>query len=44
MSTHTVGSAAAAGAELIVAGSAVIRASSYADAIAHLEQLARNAA
>lgn len=44
MSTHTVGPAAAAGAELIVAGSAVIRSSSYADAIAHLEQLARNAA
>jgi len=43
ISTHTVGPAAAAGAELI-AGSAVIRASSYAEAIAHLEQLARNAA
>jgi pentose-5-phosphate-3-epimerase len=35
---------AAAGAELIVAGSAVIRSQNYAHAISELEQLARNAA
>jgi pentose-5-phosphate-3-epimerase len=35
---------AAAGAELIVAGSAVIRSRDYAHAIAELEALARNAA
>lgn len=44
ISTETVGPVAAAGAELIVAGSAVIRAHDYARAIAELEQLARGAA
>ena len=44
ISTDTVGSVAAAGAELIVAGSAVIRAQNYAHAITELEQLARHAA
>jgi ribulose-phosphate 3-epimerase len=43
ISTETVGPAAAAGAELIVAGSAVIRSDDYARAIARLEQLARDA-
>jgi ribulose-phosphate 3-epimerase len=40
----TIGPAAAAGAELIVAGSAVIRADDYARAIAELQSLARAAA
>lgn len=44
ISTETVGTVAAAGAELIVAGSAVIRAPDYAHAIAELEHLARSAA
>ncbi len=44
ISTDTVGPVAAAGAELIVAGSAVIRSLDYAQAIAQLEQLARGAA
>jgi ribulose-phosphate 3-epimerase len=44
IATDTVGAVAAAGAELIVAGSAVIRADDYAHAISELEQLARNAA
>ncbi|MEI8227761.1 MAG: ribulose-phosphate 3-epimerase [Planctomycetota bacterium] len=44
ISTETIGPVAAAGAELIVAGSAVIRSQNYAHAISELEQLARNAA
>jgi len=44
ISTETVGPVAAAGAELIVAGSAVIRAQNYGHAITELEQLAREAA
>lgn len=44
IATDTVGAVAAAGAELIVAGSAVIRSRDYAGAIAELETLARNAA
>jgi ribulose-phosphate 3-epimerase len=44
MSTETVAPAAVAGAELIVAGSAVIRSSDYGRAIAELESLARAAA
>jgi len=44
ISTETIGPVAAAGAELIVAGSAVIRSPDYAKAIAQLEQLARGAA
>jgi len=44
ISTDTVGAVAAAGAELIVAGSAVIRATNYAHAITELEQLAQQAA
>jgi len=44
ISTETVGPVAAAGAELIVAGSAVIRATDYARAINELETLARTAA
>ncbi|MFM9024992.1 MAG: ribulose-phosphate 3-epimerase [Planctomycetaceae bacterium] len=44
ISTDTVGPVAAAGAELIVAGSAVIRSRDYAQAIAELESLARSAA
>lgn len=43
ISTETIGPAAAAGAELIVAGSSVIRSSDYARAIAELETLAREA-
>jgi ribulose-phosphate 3-epimerase len=43
ISTETIGPVAAAGAELIVAGSAVIRSPDYAQAIAQLEQLARGA-
>jgi len=43
ISTETVGPVAAAGAELIVAGSAVIRSRDYARAIAELEHLARSA-
>jgi ribulose-phosphate 3-epimerase len=44
ISTETIGPVAAAGAELIVAGSAVIRSRDYAQAIAELEHLARSAA
>ncbi len=44
IAADTVGSVAAAGAELIVAGSAVIRSQDYARAIAELEAVARNAA
>jgi ribulose-phosphate 3-epimerase len=44
VSTATVGPVAAAGAELIVAGSAVIRSPDYGRAIAELEGLARQAA
>jgi ribulose-phosphate 3-epimerase len=43
ISTETIAAAAAAGAELIVAGSAVIRSSDYARAISELEALARGA-
>jgi ribulose-phosphate 3-epimerase len=43
ISTVTIGPAAAAGAELIVAGSAVIRSADYARAISELETLAREA-
>jgi len=43
ISTATIGPAAAAGAELIVAGSAVIRSPDYAHAILELESLARSA-
>jgi ribulose-phosphate 3-epimerase len=44
ISTETIGPVAAAGAELIVAGSAVIRSRDYAHAITELETLARAAA
>lgn len=44
ISVDTVGAAAAAGAELIVAGSAVIRSHDYSRAIAELEEIARGAA
>jgi len=44
IATDTIGPAAAAGAELIVAGSAVIRSDDYARAIAELQSLARAAA
>ena len=44
ISTETIGPVAAAGGELIVAGSAVIRAQNYAHAIHELEQIAREAA
>jgi ribulose-phosphate 3-epimerase len=44
ISTATIAAAAAAGAELIVAGSAVIRSTDYARAITELETLAREAA
>ena len=44
ITTDTIGPVAAAGAELIVAGSAVMRASDYGRAIADLEALARAAA
>jgi ribulose-phosphate 3-epimerase len=44
VSLETVGPVAAAGAELIVAGSAVIRSPDYSRAIAELEGLARQAA
>jgi ribulose-phosphate 3-epimerase len=40
----TIGAAAQAGAELIVAGSAVIRSGNYAAAIGELQQVARQAA
>ena len=43
ISTETIAGVAAAGAELIVAGSAVIRSPDYARAIADLEALARAA-
>jgi ribulose-phosphate 3-epimerase len=43
ISTKTIGSAASAGARLIVAGSAVIRSPDYAHAITELEALARAA-
>ncbi len=44
ISTETIGLVAAAGAELIVAGSAVIRSTDYGRALAELETLARAAA
>ena len=44
ISIDTVGAVAGAGAELIVAGSAVIRSSDYGRAISELESLARSAA
>lgn len=44
MSTETIGPAAAAGAELIVAGSAIVRSPDYARSIAELEAIARGAA
>jgi len=44
ISSDTIGPVAAAGAELIVAGSAVMRTSDYGRAIADLESLARRAA
>ena len=44
ISIDTIAPVAAAGAELIVAGSAVIRASDYGRALFELESLARNAA
>lgn len=44
VATDTIGPVAAAGAELIVAGSAVMRAPDYGRAIADLEALARAAA
>jgi len=44
IAVDTIGPVAAAGAELIVAGSAVIRSRDYGHAIAELESLARNAA
>ena len=44
ISTETIGPVAAAGAELIVAGSAVIRSPDYARAITELESIARAAA
>lgn len=44
ISTQTIGPVAAAGAELIVAGSAVIRSADYARAITELESIARAAA
>jgi ribulose-phosphate 3-epimerase len=43
ISTETIGPVAAAGAEMIVAGSAVIRSRNYAHAITELEHLARSA-
>lgn len=43
ISTETIAAAAAAGAELIVAGSAVIRSADYSQAISELESLARGA-
>lgn len=43
ISTDTIAAAASAGAELIVAGSAVIRSPDYARAISDLESLARGA-
>lgn len=43
ISVETIGPVAAAGAELIVAGSAVIRSNDYASAIAQLEHIARSA-
>jgi ribulose-phosphate 3-epimerase len=44
ISTETIGPVATAGAELIVAGSAVIRTADYGRAIAELETIARTAA
>lgn len=44
ISIDTIGPVAAAGAELIVAGSAVIRSADYGRAISELESLARSAA
>jgi ribulose-phosphate 3-epimerase len=44
ISTNTVGPAADAGAELIVAGSAVLRSDDYARSIHELERIAREAA
>lgn len=43
MSTETIGPAAAAGAELIVAGSAIMRSADYGRALTELEALARRA-
>ena len=43
ISTETVGLVAAAGADFIVAGTAVIRSGNYAHALANLEQIARDA-
>ena len=42
ISTETIGPVAAAGAELIVAGSAVVRSGDYARSIAELEAIARS--
>jgi ribulose-phosphate 3-epimerase len=44
IAADTIGAVAAAGAELIVAGSSIIRAHDYARAIAELETIARHAA
>ena len=44
IAADTVGAVAEAGAELIVAGSSIIRSRDYARAIAELEAIARNAA
>jgi ribulose-phosphate 3-epimerase len=44
VSLSTIGPAAAAGAEMIVAGSAVLRSNDYARAIQELEQTARDVA
>jgi ribulose-phosphate 3-epimerase len=44
ISVETAGPVAAAGAELLVAGSSVIRSANYARAIAELEDRARTAA
>jgi ribulose-phosphate 3-epimerase len=44
IAADTIGPVAAAGAELIVAGSSVIRSRDYSHAIAELEAIARNAA
>jgi ribulose-phosphate 3-epimerase len=41
ISTKTIASVAQAGADLIVAGSAILRQTDYADALRELEDLAR---
>jgi ribulose-phosphate 3-epimerase len=41
ISTKTISSVAQAGAELIVAGSAILKQANYADALGELETLAR---